>query len=228
MITTVLFDLDDTILDFHKAERSALSKALQKMGVQPNEEILNRYHVINKMHWEMLERKEITRADVTIKRFEMLYSELGLKISAFDTQKVYEKFLGQGHYFFPDAEELLIQLKNNYDLYLVSNGSTNVQTGRIESAGLKNYFKDIFISEKLGHNKPSKEFFDICFTRIPDLNKEETIIIGDSLSSDIQGGINAGIHTCWYNPTKGKKNKDVETEYEVSDLKEIPILLQKI
>ena len=125
------------------------------------------------------------------------------------------------------AEELLENLCKKYNLYVITNGITKVQKGRIKSANLKKYFKDIFISEEIGYDKPSIEYFEHCFERIEDFKKENAVIIGDSLSSDIQGGVNAGVKTIWFNPKGEKNNSSVKPDYEVSDLKEIEKLLEK-
>lgn len=226
MIKTVLFDLDDTILDFHKAEAIALRKTLSQVGIEPTEKIIARYSEINRMHWEKLERGELKREQVLVQRFEMLFGEVGIKQSGYETQKIYEKLLAIGHYFMPGAQELLDKLYLQYPMYLVTNGTATVQDGRIESAGISKYFKDIFISERVGYDKPQREYFTYCFEKIPDFKSEETVIIGDSLTSDMQGGINAGIHTCWFNPRKQPLKKEIPVEITITDLAEIPGILK--
>lgn len=226
MIKTILFDLDDTILDFHKAEAIALRKALRQMDLMPTDEVISRYSEINRMHWEGLERGELTREQVLTRRFEVLFAEFGLKCSGYEMQKVYEKLLSIGHYFMPGAPELLEKLSPEYSLYLVTNGTASVQDGRIASAGIAHYFKDIFISQRIGFDKPQLAYFEACFQKIPDFSKEETIIIGDSLTSDMQGGINAGIHTCWFNPKGNPRRADIPVEFEIAKLSEIEDVLQ--
>ena len=139
--------------------------------------------------------------------------------------KCYENYLSQGHFFLPGAEKLLDELFGRYDMYIVSNGSAVVQEGRLKSSGIGKYFKDIFISEILGCDKPSKAFFDICFSRIPDFDRDKAIIIGDSLTSDIRGGINAGIKTCWFNPKGLTPRKDIPADYIVTSLEQLPALI---
>lgn len=221
MIKTILFDLDDTILDFHKAEGIALRKALEQMRLEPTDEVIARYSEINRLHWERLERGELTREQVLTQRFEMLFSEFGMECSGEEMQKVYEKLLAVGHYFMPGAEELLETLYGTYHLYLVTNGTASVQDGRIASAGIARYFKEIFISQRIGFDKPQTAYFEYCFERIPDFSREETIIIGDSLTSDMLGGNNAGIHTCWYNPKKNARRADIPVEFEIAALDEV-------
>ncbi len=224
----VLLDLDDTILDFHKAEAAALAKTLEHLGIESEESTIRRYSQINAERWELLEQGVITREEVKISRFNMLFEELGVERSGYEAQHIYEKLLGIGHYFMPGAEELLKELYGKYDLYIVSNGNLSVQDSRIASAGIAKYFKEIFVSQKIGYDKPQKEFFDVCFARIPGFEKERAIIVGDSLTSDIRGGINAGIKTCWYNPNRKPEREDIVPDYRISALQELPKLLEEI
>lgn len=228
MIKTVLFDLDDTLLDFHKAEAQALRKALEQLGLEPRQETLDLYSAINARLWRRLERREITREQVITERFEQLFAQLGVSRSPAEANELYKRFLGIGHFFMPGAQELLEELYSGYELYLVSNGTATVQDSRIESAGIARYFKEIFISQRLGYDKPQVEFFNYCFERMPGFTKDTTIIIGDSLTSDILGGNNAGIHTCWFNPKGKPPRADIPAEYEVRELRRIPALLETI
>ncbi len=228
MIKTVFLDLDDTLFDFHKAEALALAGMLDEIGVSPTEERLARYSEINKLQWQRLERGEVTREEVLVERFRIFFSEFGIVCDAREARRIYEHRLGIGHYFIDGAEELLRALYGKYDLYLASNGTASVQRGRIESSGIEKYFKEIFVSQNVGHNKPSKEFFDYCFSRIDGFKKDEAIIVGDSLSSDILGGINAGIKTCLFNPKKKPTVGSVIPDYEITALGELPKLLELI
>lgn len=227
MIKNILFDLDDTILDFHKCERTALKETFIKIGVEHTDKILDRYSQINDMYWKRLEKGEITREQVLLGRFEMLFEEMGIECSSELAWKTYEEMLGNQYYFVEGALELLENLYGNYRLYIVSNGTASVQDRRIATAGLEKYFEKIFISQKIGVNKPDVRFFQTCFKEISDFRIEETIIIGDSLSSDIQGGIHAGIKTCWYNPKNLEKPKSMRIDYIVNSLDEIEEVLKK-
>lgn len=228
MLKTLLFDLDNTLLDFHWAEAHALKQALSQMGVTPTAQVVSRYSAINQSLWELLEQKKITRPELLVRRFELLYKELGVSVSSRETQAHYIRFLSQGHKFMPGAEAVLEALSPRYALYLVSNGTAVVQKGRLESADISHYFKGIFISETMGADKPQKAFFDQCFAAIPDFRREEAIIIGDSLTSDIRGGNNAGIKTCWYNPKGEKNNIGVQVDFEIGALSLLPELLDRI
>ncbi len=227
MIKNVFLDLDDTILDFKYTESKAITQVLISLGAVPNEQIIKRYSAINLSCWKMLERGEITRDEVKTRRFRILFSELGINASPEKTQKIYEQALGKSYKYMPGAQRLLEVLYKKYDLYLASNGMLNVQKPRIASAGLAKYFKGIFISEEIGYNKPSIEFFSACFDKIKSFKKENTIIVGDSQSSDILGGNRAGILTCLYNP-QAKELGTPLPDYEIRRLCELPALLEKI
>ena len=225
MIRNVLLDLDDTIFDFHKAERIALSRALTEMGVQVSEQVLLRYSEINRDRWQRLECGELTRQQVLVSRFEILYRELSVSASAEMTQALYEKYLSIGHHFLPGAEKMLDDLYGRYRLYLASNGTACVQEGRIASANIARYFDDMFISQHVGYDKPAVDFFRIAFSRISDFSREETVIVGDSLTSDIRGGNRAGIRTVWYNPKGAPRIEGITVDFEIRALDELAPLL---
>ena len=227
MIKTVLFDLDDTILDFKKAESIAIRRALSEMNIKPTDSIAKIYSEINKSQWLLLEQQKISRSELLTRRFDLLFEKLGVKRSGKQMQTIYERFLSEEHVFIPDANEVLNVLSKEFSMYIVSNGSAFVQENRIKSSGISKYFKNIFISERIGYNKPHKAFFDKCFSSIELLDRSNTIIIGDSLTSDIKGGNNAEILTCWYNPSKKANNSDAVVDYEISSLTELPALLKQ-
>lgn len=228
MIRNVLFDLDDTLFDFHKAEKIALTKTLVHFGIDPTEETLALYSTINAAHWKRLELGEISREEVKVGRYRELFKTIGVECDPVKATAYYESMLAIGHYFMPGAPELLEDLYRKYRLYIVSNGTAKVQEGRIGSSGIAKYMDGIFISQILGANKPDKQFFDICFAEIPDFSLSETVIIGDSLSSDIKGGINAGITTVWFNPKGIENNNDIKPDYTIKELSEVPGLLSQI
>ena len=228
MIRNVLFDLDDTLFDFHKAEKIALTKTLVHFGIDPTEETLALYSTINAAHWKRLELGKISREEVKVGRYRELFKTIGVECDPVKATAYYESMLAIGHYFMPGAPELLEELYRKYRLYIVSNGTAKVQEGRIGSSGIAKYMDGIFISQILGANKPDKQFFDICFAEIPDFSLSETVIIGDSLSSDIKGGINAGITTVWFNPKGIENDNDIKPDYTIKELSEVPGLLSQI
>lgn len=228
MIEFLFIDLDDTILDFHKAEHIALSKTLRSLGLEPTEEVLSLYSRINKEHWERLERKEITREQVLVGRFQELIARTGITAQAENCARTYEENLSQGHYFMLGAPEALEALSKRYKLYLASNGTARIQAGRLQSANISHHFQEIFISQTIGANKPDKAYFDACFARIPGFDPKRAMIVGDSLTSDILGGIQAGIATCWVNPQKKPGREDIRPDYEIESLSQLPALLETI
>ena len=228
MFEILFLDLDDTILDFHKAERIAIAKTIRDFGVEPTEEILQRYHVINKWHWEQLELGKLTRGEVLENRFSVLFSELGVDVDKTACARAYEKNLSIGHYFLPGAEEAVDSLSKKYRLFLASNGTASVQKGRMTSANLYRFFEKVFVSQEIGHNKPSKAYFDACFAQIPGFDPRKAIIVGDSLTSDILGGKNAGIATCWVNPQHLPGREDIRPDYEIEALSQLEGLLQRL
>lgn len=225
MFQSIFIDLDDTLLDFGAAERVAVAKAFREVGLEPTPELLRRYSQLNLLQWEAFERGEITRERVLVRRFELLFEELGVALDAQQVEYLYRGYLGVGHYFVPGAPELLAYLFPKYDLYLASNGVAQTQYSRLESAGIGHYFREIFISEVTGHHKPEREYFDYCFAHIPGFAPERALILGDSLTSDILGGIRAGIKTCWFNPNRKPRRPDIVPDYEITALEELYAIL---
>lgn len=228
MITTVLFDLDNTLFDFDRSEADALRCMLETLGLPISQDIITAYNSINAGLWRRLERGEITREVLVYERFAKLFEQFGLSADPVRAQSVYITALSASYHYLPGAQELLEQLCPKYALYLVSNGTAQVQDGRIARSGIAKYFKDIFISQRIGADKPSPVFFERCFAEIPNFRKAETIIVGDSLTSDILGGKNAGIVTCRYNPDGKLNTSDVRPDHEIRVLSELPTLLDRL
>lgn len=228
MVEYLFLDLDDTILDFHKAERIALSKTLSQFGVEPTEAVLARYHKINQWHWEQLEAGKLTRDEVLTGRFDALFRTLGTAVDARLCARTYENNLSVGHWFLPGAEDAVARLSRKYRLFLASNGTASVQKGRLTSANLYRFFEKVFVSQEIGFNKPSKAYFDACFAQIPDFEPQKAVMVGDSLTSDIQGGINAGIATVWVNPGHKPRNPAVCPDWEIENLAQLESLLERI
>ena len=228
MIRTVIFDLDDTLFDFKKSERCALIEALTSLGISADDAVVSLYHEINRAQWDALERGEIERSELLTRRFDILFSHLGVSLSSREAQSRYEKCLGTEVHFIDGAEELLENLYGKYELYIASNGTAVVQDPRIEKSKISRYFDGIFISERVGYNKSDVRFFDACLSAMGAADRSEVMIFGDSLTSDILGGINAGIKTCWYNPGGKKNDTGYKPDFEVSSLSEFPKILEKV
>ena len=228
MIEFLFLDLDDTILDFHKAEKIALEKTFHFFGLEPTETVMTRYKEINLAHWQMLERKELTRQQVVVGRFQQLFDEYGICVDSEQVAYRYEDNLSVGHYFLPGAEEALKSLSKKYKLYLASNGTAKVQAGRLKSANISHYFQEIFVSQELGANKPDKVYFDRCAEKIPGYDPQKAMIVGDSLTSDIQGGINAGMKTVWVNPEHKPHPAHITPDYQIEALSQLQALLDTL
>ncbi|MBE6955322.1 MAG: noncanonical pyrimidine nucleotidase, YjjG family [Ruminococcaceae bacterium] len=225
MFTFVFWDLDDTLLDFKACEQEALRAALRLNGIEMTESILSRYSAINDSKWKLFERGEITRAMVQLTRFEDFFREFGWEISASDFNNLYLEQLALQAVEFPGIHEMLGKLQQRYQQFIASNGVERVMRSRMAIAGLDQYFVKAFSSEFMGVQKPDKAFFDTCCAQIPGFDPKKAIIIGDSLSSDIQGGINAGIATCWFNPKFKPLPEGIKPDYEIHSLDEIYTIL---
>ena len=229
MIRYLFLDLDDTILDFKKAESIAIRKTMRQYGLEPTDALAARYSAVNDLHWKALERGELTRDQVVIGRFAAFFGEQGIAVDAEAVAKTYETFLSQGHWFMPGAEKAVKEeLFGKYKLYLASNGTAVVQQGRMTSADLYPYFAESFVSQELGFNKPSKEYFEAAFVRIPGFDPDECLMVGDSLTSDILGGKNAGLRTVWVNPHHKTAPEHLKPDYEIETLADLSALLEEI
>ena len=224
----VFLDLDDTILDFHWAEQRALSRTLREAGLDPKPALLDRYSEINRSQWELLERGILTREQVLVRRFQLLFEELNIPASAEVLGRRYEELLADGYRFIPGAQELLRILQGRARLFLASNGCAAVQEARIESSGIGPFFEDIFISELMGADKPSEEYYRRCIVRIPDYDAARAVMVGDSLTSDILGGLRSGMHTCWLNPEGRPGSPDIVPEAEIRSISELPDVMAKM
>lgn len=217
--TTLLFDNDDTIMDFGDAERQGIKRTFEQNGLPYDEEILNHYSSINLSFWKRFERGEIEKSAIYEGRFIHFSKETGLM---FDTKKIAQDYiinLSYGHKCVDGAKELLKNLYGKYSLYIVTNGEKKTQDKRISESGLLEFFDGVFVSETTGYQKPDKRYFDYVFDNIPEKRKEKILIIGDSLSSDIKGGMNVGIDTCWYNPRRA--TTELKPTYEIHSLDEL-------
>lgn len=228
MIKFLFIDLDDTILDFHKAERLGLENTLRHFGAEPTEETIALYLQINKAHWQALERGEMTRKQVNEGRFTTLFRQLGKEVDGAECAAFYLAQLGLTHDYLPGAEEAVASLSKKYRLFIASNGNSSVQIPRMANSGLNRYIEKAFVSEALGQNKPSKAYFDLCFAQIPEFDAGKAIMVGDSLTSDIQGGINAGIRTVWVNPEGKENTTSIRPDYEISSVTQLEALLEML
>lgn len=228
---TLLFDVDGTLLDFDAAEQEGLRSVLAEHAAPGQlEEMIGTYRRLNRKLWDDYENGAITKDDITDRRFGMLWKEYGVEADGLETERKYRQCLNRSAVVLEGVVPVLEYLKDRYDLYVVTNGFVDTQTMRMRDSGLARYFRHSFISEEVGYQKPQKEFFDYCFERMEGAAREETLIIGDSLSSDIKGGNAAGIDTCWYHPAgpdqKEKiREEEIRVDMEIRDIRELIGLL---
>lgn len=223
--TTVLFDADATLFDFKRSEHDAVIDCLAFAGLPTTEEVVEKYSDINDGYWKKLERGEVTKKELFVARWKDLIDHYGFDFDARSIADKYPEKLAERGYLMDGAEQLCQALYGKVKLYIVTNGFSTVQHGRFDKSPIRKYFEAMFISEEIGAEKPSAEYFDRVFSMIPDLDKEKTIIIGDSLTSDISGGIVAGIDTCWFNPKQKKAPEGMAITYTVNRLSEIEELI---
>lgn len=260
----ILFDVDETLFDFKRAERAALAAAFADRGIACGLSEMETYEAINKDIWKRLERGEIDQETLKIERFRLLFESLGLTGAvrtpgsavqapgassgaaspepgrAFGTpggaadaidpatfSAFYLARLGEGSFLLPGAEDICRYLSGKYRLAIVTNGLKEVQRPRIAASPIAGLFDAVSISEEAGGGKPGPAIFDRAFTLLG-LSAEDkgaALMIGDSLSSDIQGGVNYGIDTCWYNPSKAPNPTGPRPTYEIGDLAELRDIL---
>jgi len=218
---TLLFDADDTLLDFEAAEKTALRLLFADQQLPFTPELEAQYKRINQGLWMAFEEGKIDRDEVVNTRFSRLFQENGLEVDGALLEKRYRCFLDEGHQLIEGAFELIMNLQHHFDLYVVTNGDSKTQDKRLRDAGLYPFFIDIFVSEDTGYQKPMKEFFDFVFARIPDFSADQAMIIGDSLSSDIKGGQQASLDTCWFNPGRKSNETGILPTYEIQRLDEL-------
>ena len=225
----LLFDLDHTLLDFDAAEDVALTQLLKEEGVADIQAYKDYYVPMNKSLWKDLELKKITKKELVNTRFSKLFSHFGIEKDGVYLAERYQFYLAQQGQVFSGAMELLDSLiDRGYELYAATNGITTIQTGRLEQSGIAPYFKEIFISEQLHTQKPDAAFYEKIGARIPNFDKNNALMIGDSLSADIQGGNNVGIDTIWYNPHHLENHTQAKPTYVVHSYKDLLNCLGKI
>lgn len=195
----LLFDVDNTLLDFDANEEESFKSMMNEMGEVWSAGIYETYKRLNAALWRRIEKNEITVQEGVNRRFAELMARYGKEVDGPSWEKTYRKYLNQGIQEIPQVHQVLSRLKEDgYEMYVITNGVTETQESRMARSGLDQYFRDAFISGRIGAGKPSKEFFDYVERHVPGFAKKDALVIGDSLSSDIKGGVEAGIPTCWF------------------------------
>lgn len=223
MITTLLWDMDETLLNFAAAERAAINALFQEFGFgECSDAMLERYSKINRSYWERLERKELTKPEILVGRFRDFFEAEGLDSTvAAEFNEKYQLSLGDTIVFRDDSYNIVKSLRGKVKQYVVSNGTIAAQTKKLRLSGFGELMDGVFLSEDLGVEKPDILFFKKVFEKIHPEDKSQVMIVGDSLTSDIQGGNNAGIMTCWYNPEQKPYQGDLRINHEIRDLHEV-------
>ena len=224
----IFWDIDGTLLDFGKSEAYGIRKCFEKFGLgECSDEMLERYSKINRKYWLKLELGEITKQQVLTCRFADFFKSENIKFDRVDEfNDEYQLRLGDKAFFCDNASETVSSLKGRYKQYAVTNGTITAQQRKLSQSGLIYVFDGVFISDEIGYEKPSIDFFNAVQDKIGEFDKNEVMIIGDSLSSDMQGGNNAGILCCWYNPHKAERSIDVKIDFEINDISQILRILE--
>lgn len=221
----LLFDADGTLFDFDTAETKALATAFREFGYPYDTQTGEIYRRINGEVWRALEQGELTPDALRTIRFERLFTAVNVPGDPIPFSAVYLRHLGQCGDLIAGADALLAQLNGRFRLALITNGLSDVQRPRLAASGLATYFETVTISDEVGAAKPDGRIFDVAFTQMGQPAKSDVLIIGDSLTSDMAGGANYGIDTCWYNPNGKTAESTLSPTYEIKHLSELTNIL---
>ena len=224
----IMMDIDNTLLDFDAAEHKALLETLQQFSLPCDEAAVSRYHEINSSLWGELNKGKIRRDKLVVERFDRFVKEIGAAAKATELNRAYTEHLATHADVIPGAEEALQELAEVATMIAVSNGTESVERGRLKLSGFEKYFDDIFISETVGVSKPKPKIFQMAMRKLGIEHSDKVLVVGDSLSADIQGGVNAGLDTCWVNMNGLENESGLTPTYEVKALRELyPIVMEE-
>lgn len=222
----ILFDADETLYDFKKSEKEAFKNTVLKFNMEYDENYhLKIYQEINTGIWKEFEQGLITQEKLKVERFKRLADKLQVNFDEISFAKSYMEHLADASFLYDGSTELVEDLKKSHRLSIITNGLTAVQEKRIRQSIIAKHFETIVISEEIAISKPNPKIFEHTLKAINYSDKSKVLMIGDSLTSDIQGGINAGVDTCWYNPNKVKNTTSIKPTYEISNFDELRELL---
>lgn len=223
----IIFDADETLFDFNKSEKEAFRNTMVEFDIEYNENYhLKIYKEINSKLWKEIEAGSITQQLLKVERFKRLSAVLNIDFDAIKFANCYAKNLANSSHLYDESLSLIDSLHKDYELILVTNGLTEIQDKRIRKSIIAKYFKNIIISEEVQVSKPDPRIFDFALKDIKKLDKSKILMVGDSLTSDIQGGINFGIDTCWFNPHKIGNETNFKPTYEISNIMELKNILK--
>jgi len=223
--TTLLFDLDHTLLDSDRSELDAYAHTMRTIGLDDPDIHFERYLTINRELWRAVETGDLQPDDVRHRRFERFITELELDADAHAMADAFVWGLGQFGELYPGARDVLESLAGRVTLAIVTNGLGDVQRARIERLELADLFHTVIISSEVGVTKPRPQIFDLALADLGEPDRTKALMIGDSLTSDIAGGFASGIDTCWYNPHRHPPTDGVDVNYEIADLAELEAIL---
>ena len=227
MIKVILLDIDDTLLDFHKGAEQAIKNTCSEYGVPYSEQMLSVFFEVNEFLWSQIEKETLTKPELYRIRWNSIFERLGINHDGYSFEESYRKNFRSTAIPVDGAKEMLCELSKCYRLFAASNSSYEQQIERLTSAGMLEYFEAVFVSEKLGHVKPSREFFECCMQRIGSYRKDEVVMLGDSLSADVSGGKAFGIKTCYFDRGYSKAT-DVIPDVTVTRLSDVKRALENM
>ncbi|WP_408607055.1 YjjG family noncanonical pyrimidine nucleotidase [Anaeromicrobium sediminis] len=223
-----MFDADETLFDFKKSERDTLKNTMLEFNIDYDENYhLKVYKEINTAIWKELEDGLITQKKLKVERFKRLCDKLNATFDESEFAKSYMNHLSYASFLYDDSIKLVEDLHKDYRLTIITNGLKDVQDNRIRKSIIAKYFEDIVVSEEVQVAKPDPKIFEHALKNIKHTDKSKVLIVGDSLTSDIQGGINFGIDTCWFNPNKIVNKMGINPTYEISNLMELRNIIEK-
>ena len=217
----LLFDADNTLFDFEAANHNAFAKVCDYCGLTYSEELYEFYESINRPLWHQLDRGEVTKDFLVVERFRRFLAQKGIDRDPAECNRIQLTGLGSSTALLPHAQEVIETLSRTHQIYIVTNAVASVQRARLAGSTLAPYITAAFISEEAGAAKPNRAYFDYVFSRIDGITAENCLVIGDGLSSDIQGANNAGLPCCWYNLKDEPRPADLRIDYEIRDLREL-------
>lgn len=224
----IIFDADETLFDFRKSEKEALKNTMVQFDIDYDENYhLKVYKDINTVIWKEFEDGLIIQKELNIERFKRLLNKLDIKFDETEFAKAYVKHLSCASFLYDDSIDLIESLHKNYRIIIITNGLKDVQDNRIRKSIIGKYFEDVVVSEEVEVSKPDPKIFEHALNNIKHTDKSKVLMVGDSLTSDIQGGINFGIDTCWFNPNNIIKKTAIEPTYEISNLMDLKDILKK-
>lgn len=225
MIKAVLLDVDNTLIDFNKSAEWAIEKCFREYNLEFTPDVMPTFHRINNKLWHRIEMQTLTKSELHQIRFQTIFDELGIKVNGPEFELKFMEYLPMAGIPVEGAKELLEYLSEKYTICFASNSSKGQQLTKLTNADILKYADHMFISDEIGFAKPAKEFFEVCMKTIAPITKDEAVLIGDSLTADIAGGVNFGIKTCWFNFSKTEIPEDLKADFCVNNLSEIKEIL---